>query len=549
MKQILLYYLIHKRFLLALIALTISVNVTASDHGEGHIGDFYTFKRGNNLVLVMTVKADLPFDISNFKFSSDYTYNFFIDNDSKVSSTNPSNRYAFGLQVVDPSEISEDVSISISFNGEGDYQLSTKGLKSLEIKVWTGVRDDPFIREGVRELNIPAIVIELPLQYVLNDSDQSTILSWATTTSAEGNKQHDHCGHPYRSQTNRKLNTLHPKNHKLSWRIPNELNTLWQAPDVLVFNTTQVASYPNGRDLTDDVVGILPEYIVKRPSLRAVKNDVPFLEHFPYLAEPHIYKVGKLPGPHTKDIYNAPLAVFDLASIGLPGRKARIRYWIMNPGGIIGHHWHDARPAFVYLTEGTVIETKCTDAPDRNRSGDCNGDITVDTLTGPLQVREPEGIQHWWLNHTTNMVRMVAIDLPPPDPQMSDTPLDYTQIDFSPITTPTNTQGVIVENLGAHDLFEQFPNIETVKGYQLRCRLITIPPGKESDLEVTGPNSPKPTFAYFLSGDAWEERNDRRETIRRAGDFSIITKEADCYWQNKTSEEVTILVFDFLNGN
>ena len=51
-----------KRLLMIILIYLLHSNMYGSDHGEGHIGDFYSFMRGNKFVMIMTVKAELPFD-------------------------------------------------------------------------------------------------------------------------------------------------------------------------------------------------------------------------------------------------------------------------------------------------------------------------------------------------------------------------------------------------------------------------------------------------------------------------------------------------------
>lgn len=62
----------------------------------------------------------------------------------------------------------------------------------------------------------------------------------------------------------------------------------WLAPDVILFDVLRPAAFPNGRDLTDDVVDLVgdPRPLSNDDPFPA-ENDVPFLDEFPYLAEPH----------------------------------------------------------------------------------------------------------------------------------------------------------------------------------------------------------------------------------------------------------------------
>ncbi len=68
-------------------------------------------------------------------------------------------------------------------------------------------------------------------------------------------------------------------------------------PNVVIFDTTRAAGFPNGRLLTDDVSAYLAaldptgpvatKVVATDGSPRATTNDAPFSSTFPYLAPPH----------------------------------------------------------------------------------------------------------------------------------------------------------------------------------------------------------------------------------------------------------------------
>ena len=143
--------------------------------------------------------------------------------------------------------------------------------------MFVGLRDDPFIRRPRIGRNVPSIVLEVPLSEILGDQD--TLLIWATAKvpDIKGRFQ-DLVGRALRSQflENDLLNTLHPKHHTKFLGVP---------PDVVIFDTSLLAEFPNGRELIDDVVDLLGLSLPgEEPS--PDENDVPFLEEFPYLAPP-----------------------------------------------------------------------------------------------------------------------------------------------------------------------------------------------------------------------------------------------------------------------
>jgi len=76
------------------------------------------------------------------------------------------------------------------------------------------------------------------------------------------------------------MNTLHPRKH---------FQNLGDPPDVIIFDTSLPAAFPNGRELTDDVVDLVGDtrVLANDGPPFPKKNDVPFLDVFPYLAPPH----------------------------------------------------------------------------------------------------------------------------------------------------------------------------------------------------------------------------------------------------------------------
>lgn len=530
----------HSKFTLLLVApfLFSSLSILASDHGEGHIGDTYFFKKGNNLVLVMTILSDDD-EHHQFGFTDDINYKFYLDRNAEVLMNDPEAIKRYGGTILYPEKIKEDIMIEISFSDEGSSKIvSTTGLyPNGEIKIFSGLRDDPFIRSGLEKKNIMAIVVEVPMRAVLGPKDSPTILCWASTNLKNKNDQlHDHGGHPYRSQQLKKLNGLHPSLHKQKLKVE---------PDVFIYDTQKATAFPNGRTLEDDVVDLLPDDIVTGKPPFPTENDVPFLKIFPYLAPSYPPGIGKIPGPDEHlDIHFAPMAVFDLESeIGVPNRKVRARYWIMAPGGIIKNHEHGKRPAIVYLLNGEVIETK-KNPPD--------GNITTRTIKAHEAALEPTDIEHWWINKSNQMVRMVAIDIPEPSESeaMEETRFDTTtRPPDLPFKAPAHSDEIKIIELGAHDLELLFPEEPTLNGYQMRARRYEFLPDQTSELYNAIKN---PAIIYVISGDVLEYRSDQiasiaqEALIKKQGDFSIAQDGVSYYWKNPTSELAQLLVVDFV---
>jgi quercetin dioxygenase-like cupin family protein len=510
-----------------------------SDHGDGHIGDYYVYKRGERLVMIMSITAILPTDISMYRFPDDIVYKFFIDRNPGVSFENAEAVKRYGGTVVKPENILEDVVFSVRFNkASSSSQLSVKGLKpseSNEISVYAGVFDDPFIRGGLEGKDIAAIIVELPLKLIISGKDEPTIISWATTNSNTPKEtMHDLCGHPYRSQRLKELNILHPRDHLALMNVP---------PDVFIYNTAKPTYFPNGRELADDIVDILgPEIIKDNPPFPS-ENDVKFSADFPYLAKAHGAaspqpRIGVIPGPPTYNIFNAPLTVFDLSKeLNIKDeRRVRVRYWIMPPAGIIGDHIHESRPAIVYLLQGEVMETKL----------DTDRQIKVKQIGAHEVVFENSGIEHWWVNQTNEMVKMVAIDvIRPVDGDIFET-ARIPRSETNPFKPPTKYDNVKVENLGEHNLAIQFPGIPELTSYVMRARKFTLMPGEKTALQNS---QGQPTVTYVISGDALEQRSDQDMSIRRTGDFTYVTGNVSYYWENPSIEKAILFVVDFVKKN
>lgn len=267
-----------------------SGHIAAADHSDtpllietarhdARIGDFYAFTRGQNLVLVMTIDPTIPAEATTYRFPSDVKYRFFIDQDSEVTFDNPDDVTRYGGTITKPSAIKEDIILEIQFDRSGKPNLENEGRIEVEgeMKFFSGLRDDPFIRGPLIGHQIAAMVIEMPLQAVLHNG-QPTLLLWASTDVRNlHGKIEELGGRALRSQLpeNNALNTLHPSKH---------VSELGVAPDVVIFNTALPAAFPNGRTLFDDVIDLVGDpRLLETDAPFPDANDIPFLDTFPYL--------------------------------------------------------------------------------------------------------------------------------------------------------------------------------------------------------------------------------------------------------------------------
>jgi quercetin dioxygenase-like cupin family protein len=82
---------------------------------------------------------------------------------------------------------------------------------------------------------------------------------------------------------------------------------------------------------------------------------------------------------------------------GMKDRKLRLRLLTIEPGGYIGIHSHEDRPAVVYVIQGTDTITFGDGSVKRLRAGD-TGSATKDTT-------------HWHRNDEKEPVVFVAVDI------------------------------------------------------------------------------------------------------------------------------------------
>ncbi|MGE3109075.1 MAG: hypothetical protein AB7G11_13715 [Phycisphaerales bacterium] len=273
----------------AVAGLTIS---EASDHGDtplligagrhdARITDLFAFTRGENLVLILCANPAIPRTVTDYRFPSDVEFKIMLDNRSEVRFDDDAANALYGGTIVNPTHIRRTSQISIRFNPQGTPLVSGQSIHGglHDAQVFTGLRDDPFIRGPRIGRNVAAIVVELPLSSVTEDGD--TLLIWGTST-VRGLKGpiHDHVG--------RSLRSMFGENDLMNRLTPAEQAKVFAVPDVMILDTSRPTQYPNGRLLTDDVVDLVgdPRPLADDAPFPST-NDVPFLDEFPYLAPPH----------------------------------------------------------------------------------------------------------------------------------------------------------------------------------------------------------------------------------------------------------------------
>jgi hypothetical protein len=294
--------------------------ISAEEQAANLTGLFF-FPKGDQYILILDIRRALtaapPYLLEPYEFSIQ------MDLHSEVTFNNAEDKARYGGTITNSEGITPDVTIRVRLNDDTTVQeKSFQGLRNPEnIKLYSGVRDDPFIFPRFFNVNVITVAFSIPKSAF--PEAQKTWLLWATSGRV-GGKQFDHVGRSNRTQIGRFeiLNTLPPKEHVAAIKKQAEkadklqkfleacfpplanLNQLTgllirhydYAPDVMIYSNQFEAGFPNGRRLEDDVAlltcnqGDCPlqenAFIDTKQWPRATVNDKPLLPEFPFLAEP-----------------------------------------------------------------------------------------------------------------------------------------------------------------------------------------------------------------------------------------------------------------------
>ena len=316
--------------ILGLVLVFLPAALESSDHAdpinlkvlEAGITDLFAFPDGDQMVVILNVRRALtappPYQLEP------YEYAIYMDTHSEVTTDDAQYRTRYGGTIKDPKGIKQDVTIKIRLNNDASLkQKSFEGLQNPDsIRLFTGVRDDPFIFPRFFKRNVIVMVLSIPFASFPNNNQRDWLL-WGTSTQIKDGVQIDHVGRSNRTQVGRFefLNTLHPSQHVEAIEKHNQTRERVQKflmqcfpplvnayqplfairhydyfPDVMIYTNQYPIGFPNGRKLTDDVALLTCEqgdcpliensFIDSKEWPRATVNDKPFLTEFPYLAEP-----------------------------------------------------------------------------------------------------------------------------------------------------------------------------------------------------------------------------------------------------------------------
>jgi len=330
--------------LLTLLApLFLAAPILASDHADptdltdpyANITGLFFFPKGDQYTMIFNVRRSLtapkPYDLSPYE----YVVN--IDLTTPVTFDKEEDRARYGGTIATPDKIHPDVTFTIHLNDDTTLKdMNVKGLKDPNrIRTFFGVRDDPFIFPRFFNVNVISMVMSIPKDAF--PAGQQDFILWGTTS--KNGVEFDHVGRSIRTQLPRFfwINTSPPSEHvKILMEKKEKIDKVYNffrnnkewyskavadlmetsflirkydlVADVMVYTDRLPPGYPNGRLLTDDVVAQtcgFGDCLLRDLSFiegnwpRATVNDKPFLDDFPYEAEPWPDKAEPLPSTNS----------------------------------------------------------------------------------------------------------------------------------------------------------------------------------------------------------------------------------------------------------
>jgi len=286
-----------------------SVTGAEQSRPDASITDFFAFIHGGKLVLIMDVNPFLDPAVTSYRFPTDVSYRFNVDLNSPVTIGTDVGTKEFGGNITRPASISEDLVFQVTFNSKNQPTLSVTGgdaarCESIRprVRMFTGLRAEPFIFAPFVRNNVASIVLEMPVASVVQSQKQLVLWSTATVDIPAG-KFVELGGRALRSQFPPfvGLNALHPNQHAAAG---------FGRPDVMILDVSKPTSFPNGRNLSDDVVDEVatftslptdktaaelevancaaggPAFPCPVPA-SATADDVRILGRFPYVGRPY----------------------------------------------------------------------------------------------------------------------------------------------------------------------------------------------------------------------------------------------------------------------
>ena len=189
----------------------------------------------------------------------------------------------------------------------------------------------------------------------------------------------------------------------------------------------------------------------------------------------------------------------------------RFRRLTIEPGGVVAQHEHQQRPGVAYILSGAITEYR-------------NGDVRT-CQAGDLAY-ESSGVTHWWINQSEEEVVAIVVDLIQKEhaPELG----DYRTVEQSG-PPPSSNQGLTVHVLGQLNLSNEY---SALNGKALRIRHIDVAPEGTVAFHT---HQSRPSFAYLLSGQMTEHRDDRMDVIEHLEGAVVAEHDGLGHWWENTS--------------
>ena len=95
------------------------------------------------------------------------------------------------------------------------------------------------------------------------------------------------------------------------------------------------------------------------------------------------------------------IASISLDDYGAKGRALRMRRLVVQPGGVVPWHSHEARPANILVVSGQITEYRSScSVPILHRAGEVT--------------QESGMLSHWWKNNSKKPAVLISSDVLPP---------------------------------------------------------------------------------------------------------------------------------------
>jgi hypothetical protein len=280
-------------------------------------------------------KTVLIFDVNPFMTGADFNpeavYRLNVDNDGDTQAD-----VAFSFVFSDPSDGAQTGTVYYATGSEAreaepagevliegvpvGFDATAKPVQAGECRVFIGVRSDPFFADGEGAFhdfkftgddtfagkNILSMALELPNEMLGSGAE---IAIWATSSVRRDGTlvQVDRFGNPsfnpfFVDELKNEFNAGHPADDVAGFLEPwSKLlesrgypaavareTALTVLPDVMHYDRTRPAHYPNGRVLTDDVYDIRMAFLTYgRVTSDGVEPHDDYLAEFPFLGAPN----------------------------------------------------------------------------------------------------------------------------------------------------------------------------------------------------------------------------------------------------------------------